>query len=75
MITYLNGFKRKAWKDMTPSERIAVSERQKEVMSDPESKAAHNSLVAHFADEKKKKEKMLKLRSYLIAKRGLPVTV
>lgn len=75
MITYLNGFKKKAWKDMTPAERIIVSERRAEVMSDPDSKAAHASLQAHFAEERKKKQKIQKLRAYLLAQRGLSATV
>jgi hypothetical protein len=75
MITYLSNFKRKPWKDLTPAERIMIAERQEEVMSDPDTKAAHASMKAHFADEKKKKEKILKLRNFLLARRGLPVTV
>ena len=75
MITYLSNFKRKPWKDLTPAERIMIAERQEEVMSDPDTKAAHDSMKVHFADEKKKKEKILKLRNFLLARRGLPVTV
>jgi hypothetical protein len=71
MITYLNGFKKKAWKDMTPDERIAVANRRREVMSDPETRSIHNTLKAHAIELRKKKEKMDKLRSFLLAKRGL----
>jgi hypothetical protein len=71
MIAYLNGFKRKAWKDMTPVERIAVSDRRREVMNDPETRSVHNTLKAHAVEVRKKKEKMIKLRSFILAKRGL----
>ena len=71
MITYLNGFKKKAWKDMTPDERIAVSDRRKEVMNDPETRAVHNTLKAHAVEVRQKKEKMSKLRTFLLEKRGL----
>lgn len=60
---------------MTPDERMEATIRRKEIMSDPDSRAAHDALAAHFSEQKKKREKMLKLRSFLIAKRGLPVTV
>jgi hypothetical protein len=73
MITYLTGFKKKRWEDMTPTERIAVSNRKKEVMSDPETREVHSILNSFYREEwierEKKAEKMQKLRQFLIQKK------
>lgn len=66
MIAYLSGFKRKKWKDLTPEEKIAVIERKREIMSDPETKSVHQTLVSFAKEQKKKREKFQKLREYLI---------